>query len=53
MGLPSGWVTDSAHHDVMNQQVTALGNGVLSLQAFLALKCLSRCRLDGAVWLAR
>ena len=41
MGLPSGWVTDSAHLLTMNQQVTALGNGVLSLQAFLALKCLS------------
>lgn len=37
MGLPTGWVTDPAHGLTPNQQITALGNGVLPLQASLAL----------------
>ncbi|WP_293787565.1 DNA cytosine methyltransferase [uncultured Aeromicrobium sp.] len=38
MGLPAGWVTDPAHHLTANQQTTALGNGVLPLQAVVALQ---------------
>lgn len=37
MGLPSGWVTDPAHRLTPNQQIIALGNGVLPLQATNAL----------------
>lgn len=37
MGLPRGWVTDSRHALTANQQTTALGNGVLPLQAAIAL----------------
>lgn len=37
MGLPSGWVTDPAYGLTPNQQITALGNGVLPLQATNAL----------------
>lgn len=33
MGLPQGWVTDSMHRLTPNQQIAALGNGVLPLQA--------------------
>lgn len=36
MGLPAGWVTDSDEL-TQNQQITALGNGVLPLQAAAAL----------------
>ncbi|WP_254668833.1 hypothetical protein [Brevibacterium sp. CS2] len=36
MGLPTGWVTDF-HELTPNQQITALGNGVLPLQATFAL----------------
>lgn len=36
-GLPAGWVTDPAHRLTANQQNTALGNGVLPLQAAIAL----------------
>ncbi len=36
MGLPTGWVTD-ADELTQNQQITALGNGVLPLQAAAAL----------------
>lgn len=48
MGLPAGWVTD-AHELTQNQELTALGNGVLTLQAARALELLSghsddRCR---------
>ena len=35
MSLPAGWVTDPVHGLTPNQQVTALGNGVLPLQALL------------------
>ena len=36
MGLPTGWVTESDEL-TQNQQITALGNGVLPLQAAAAL----------------
>ena len=36
MGLPTGWVTDSGDL-TQNQQITALGNGVVPLQALTAL----------------
>lgn len=40
MGLPTGWVTDPACGLTANQQNTALGNGVLPLQAVLAIDAL-------------
>lgn len=40
MGLPLGWVTDSSHGLTANQQLAALGNGVLPLQAEVALRAL-------------
>lgn len=40
MGLPAGWVTDPAHGLTANQQNAALGNGVLPLQAIIALDAL-------------
>lgn len=40
MGLPAGWVTGAAAAPTANQQITALGNGVLPLQALIALECL-------------
>ncbi len=39
MGLPTGWVTD-ADDLTQNQQITALGNGVLPIQAAAALTTL-------------
>ncbi|MFT8396014.1 DNA cytosine methyltransferase [Propionibacterium sp.] len=39
MGLPTGWVTDSDDL-TQNQQITALGNGVLPLQAISAVAML-------------
>ena len=39
MGLPGGWVTGNAEL-TQNQQITALGNGVLPLQAAQALDLL-------------
>lgn len=42
MGLPDGWVTKSQHGLTMNQQLTALGNGVLPAQARAALQRLIR-----------
>ena len=39
MGLPTGWVTNSDEL-TQNQQITALGNGVLPLQAVSALSLL-------------
>jgi hypothetical protein len=33
MGLPSGWVTNPHHGLTSNQQLAALGNGVLPAQA--------------------
>lgn len=40
MGLPLGWVTNDEHGLTANQQNTALGNGVLPLQAATALRAL-------------
>lgn len=40
MGLPAGWVTDSAGL-TQNQQITELGNGVLPLQGLGALRIAS------------
>ena len=40
MGLPAGWVADSDEL-TQNQQITALGNGVLPLQAISALRRLT------------
>jgi len=40
MGLPIGWVADSDDL-TQNQQLTALGNGVLPLQAVSALSLLA------------
>jgi DNA (cytosine-5)-methyltransferase 1 len=37
MGLPPGWITAPAHRLTPNQQITALGNGVVPLQALTAL----------------
>ena len=37
MGLPAGWVTNPDHGLTQNQRITALGNGVVPLQAALAL----------------
>ena len=37
MGLPPGWITAPAHRFTPNQQITALGNGVVPLQALTAL----------------
>ena len=39
MGLPTGWVTGTDDL-TQNQQITALGNGVLPLQAAQALSAL-------------
>ena len=40
MGLPAEWVT-GADDLTQNQQITALGNGVLPLQAVSALSLLA------------
>lgn len=45
MGLPGGWITEGHHGLTMNQQLTALGNGVLPAQARSALQRLI-CALD-------
>lgn len=42
MGLAPGWATDPAYELTANQQKTALGNGVLPLQAATALRFLLR-----------
>lgn len=42
MGLPQGWVTNPRYALTMNQQLTALGNGVLPMQAVAALKAAGR-----------
>ncbi len=41
MGLPQGWVTDPGVGLTANQQLAALGNGVLPLQAVAALTSLT------------
>jgi len=38
MGLPTGWVTGREHDLSVNQQLAALGNGVLPQQGVTALK---------------
>lgn len=43
MGIPTGWVTSPALGLTPNQQITALGNGVLPLQAIAAIR--SACLL--------
>lgn len=45
MGPPTGWVTDSDEL-TQNQQITALGNGVLPLQACAALRSVRDDRLS-------
>lgn len=40
MGLPTGWVTDAGRGLTSNQQIAALGNGVLPLHAATALDLL-------------
>lgn len=39
MGLPPGWVTDPGFSLTPTQQIAALGNGVLPLQAATRLTC--------------
>ncbi|TDT31039.1 DNA cytosine methyltransferase [Naumannella halotolerans] len=46
MGLPAGWVTEPGGL-TPNQQITALGNGVLPLQAATALSALAASRSVG------
>lgn len=48
MGLDPGWVTDPELGLTANQQMTALGNGVLPLQALSALECAIRACLLNA-----
>lgn len=43
MGLPAGWVTNPAHELTPNQQVAALGNGVLPLQAATVFQAAEQC----------
>lgn len=47
-GLPRAWVTDPAHELSPNQQITALGNGVLPAQVVHALSTLYLSNVDGA-----
>ena len=44
MGLPAGHVTDPAIGLTRNQQLKALGNGVVPQQAVLALAMLTESR---------
>lgn len=44
MGLPEGWVTDRALELTHAQQLTALGNGVLPMQAATALRSMLALR---------
>lgn len=41
MGIPAGWVTDPTIGLTRNQQLKALGNGVVPQQALLALSRLA------------
>ena len=50
MGLPQGWVTDPIHRLTANQQITALGNGVLPLQAVAALASCLDWRQETPRW---
>ncbi|MGO1539809.1 MAG: DNA cytosine methyltransferase [Leucobacter sp.] len=40
MGLPTGWVTETRHRLTTNEQLMALGNGVVPRQAMYALRAL-------------
>lgn len=51
MGLSEGWVTEPVHQLTANQQIAALGNGVLPLQAVIALGMC--CRATSCVPLSR
>lgn len=42
MGLPKGWLTTATYGLTANQQTTAFGNAVLSLQAAYAIKAALR-----------
>lgn len=42
MGLPDGWVTDPALELTLPEQLAALGNGVVPVQAVHALGTLRR-----------
>jgi len=42
MGLPDGWVTDPELGLTLPEQLTALGNGVVPVQAIHALSTLYR-----------
>jgi len=46
MGLPEMWATDPNNGLTANQQITALGNGVLPLQAVVAIDAIRDARLD-------
>lgn len=46
MGLPDGWVTDPAIGISRNDQLKALGNGVVPQQAALALDVLLQGTTD-------
>jgi DNA (cytosine-5)-methyltransferase 1 len=46
MGLPAGWVTDPAIGISRNDQLKALGNGVVPQQAALALDVLLKGTTD-------
>lgn len=48
MGLPSGWITDPIHQLTANQQIAALGNGVLPLQALSAMRVGALVQADAA-----
>lgn len=48
MGLPVGWATKKRFRLSTNQQLTALGNGVLPAQAAKALRILLRCSEEAA-----
>lgn len=47
MGWPAGWVTDPAIGLTYNEQITAIGNGVVPQQADTALRTLLSCHTQG------
>lgn len=48
MELPVGWVTEPINNLTLSQQIAALGNGVVPLQAVAALQPLSAEQTDDA-----
>jgi DNA (cytosine-5)-methyltransferase 1 len=48
MGLPPGWVTDPGLGLTPNEQIAALGNGVVPLQAAAAIRALAQLLQDRA-----